>query len=78
MHHYVPGQPFYIRELVYRRVKQFMIDKGVRYNDFGIVSRGNRYFDDSYHDSAAAADITAAGGVTSTGSAGSAGMYYDC
>ena len=26
------------------RVKSFMISEGVRNNDFGIVSRGNRYF----------------------------------
>jgi len=45
VHHYVPGQPFYIRELVYRRVKELMISKGVRINDFGIVSRANRYYD---------------------------------
>jgi len=45
VHHYVPGQPFYIRELVYRRVKDLMISKGVRINDFGIVSRANRYYD---------------------------------
>lgn len=46
MHHYVPGQPFYIRELVFRRVKKLMVEKGVRLNDFGIVSRANRYYDD--------------------------------
>ena len=45
VHHYVPGQPFYIRELVYRRVKELMISKGVRINDFGIVCRANRYYD---------------------------------
>jgi len=45
VHHYVPGQPFYIRELVYRKVKGFMVENGVRLNDFGIVARGNRYFD---------------------------------
>ena len=45
VHHYVPGQPFYIREMVYRRVKPLMVEKGVRLNDLGIVSRGNRYFD---------------------------------
>lgn len=47
MHHYVPGQPFYLRELVYRRVKSLMVEKGVRLNDFGVVSRGNLYYDDS-------------------------------
>lgn len=51
MHHYVPGQPFYIRELVYRRVKDLMVAKGVRINDFGIVSRANRYYDGDTIDS---------------------------
>lgn len=45
MHHYVPGQPFYIRTLVYARVKALMVEQGVRINDFGIVARGNRYFE---------------------------------
>jgi fatty acid desaturase len=47
VHHYVPGQPFYLREMVYRVVKPLMIEKGVRLNDFGVVSRGNLYYDDS-------------------------------
>ena len=47
VHHYVPGQPFYIRELVYRRVKSLLIDQGVRINDFGAITRGNLYYDDS-------------------------------
>jgi fatty acid desaturase len=44
VHHYVPNQPFYIRELVYRRVKKFMVENGVRNNDLGTLLRGNRYF----------------------------------
>jgi hypothetical protein len=43
----VPGQPFYIRELVYRMVKPLMVEKGVRLNDLGIVFRGNLYYDGS-------------------------------
>ena len=50
VHHYVPGQPFYIREIVYRQVKPLMVEKGVRLNDFGVVSRANHYFDDSNKD----------------------------
>ena len=41
----MPGQPFYLRQLVYTRVKQYMVDKGVRLNDFSIVERSNNYFD---------------------------------
>jgi hypothetical protein len=41
----MPGQPFYIREMTYWRVKDFMVSKGVRLNDFSIVQRRNRYFD---------------------------------
>lgn len=44
VHHYVPNQAYYIRSLVYYKVKKFMIDHGVRHNDLGIVLRGNRYF----------------------------------
>jgi fatty acid desaturase len=44
VHHYIPGQPFYIRELVYRRVKNYMIEQGVRINDFGVLLRANHYF----------------------------------
>jgi hypothetical protein len=44
IHHYVPQQPFYIRQLVYGRVRDFMVSKGVRANDFDAVFRGNRYF----------------------------------
>ena len=45
VHHYVPGQPFYIREVCYRQVKDLMVANGVRLNDFGIVARGNLYYD---------------------------------
>lgn len=45
VHHYVPGQPFYVRTLVYHRVKAMMVDQGVRLNDFGVVARGNRFFE---------------------------------
>lgn len=44
IHHYVPNQAFYVRSLVYYKVKKFMVDHGVRHNDMGIVLRGNRYF----------------------------------
>lgn len=47
VHHYVPGQPFYLRQLVYSRVKTYMVERGVRLNDFSIVERSNHYFDHS-------------------------------
>lgn len=50
VHHYVPGQPFYIRQMCYTRVKEFMIEKGVRLNDFAIVARANRYFHYKHND----------------------------
>jgi hypothetical protein len=33
--------------MVYTRVKWFMVERGVRLNDFSIVERKNRYFDTS-------------------------------
>jgi hypothetical protein len=47
LHHYVPSQPFYIRQMTYDRgVKEEMIRLGVRYNDFGSLARANRFFGD--------------------------------
>jgi hypothetical protein len=43
LHHYVVAQPFYLRQLVYMRVAEQMVQLGVRRNDFGILSRGNNY-----------------------------------
>jgi len=44
MHHYIPNQPFYVRQLCYSSgVKEKMIEFGVRINDFASVSRANRY-----------------------------------
>ena len=51
IHHFVPMQPFYIRELVYRRVRDSMESKGIRRNDFGILLRANRYHKDTPHES---------------------------
>lgn len=44
VHHYVPGQPFYLRNMVFPKVRDFMIANGVRNNDLGIVGRANRYY----------------------------------
>ena len=43
VHHYVPGQPFYIRHFVAQMVKDRMVSLGVRRNDLGIVWRANYY-----------------------------------
>jgi len=43
IHHYVVGQPFYIRQLSAIAVKDQMVKLGVRRNDFGILWRANRY-----------------------------------
>jgi fatty acid desaturase len=46
VHHYFPSQPFYIRHITARRMKDTMIKLGVRHNDFGILWRNNRYIID--------------------------------
>lgn len=43
IHHFVPNQPFYIRQLVASKVKDTMIKHGVRENDLGSILSGNRY-----------------------------------
>lgn len=48
VHHYVPNQPFYLRQMVYSSgVREFMIRQGVRHNDLSIGARSNRFYDDS-------------------------------
>jgi fatty acid desaturase len=47
IHHYVVGQPFYIRQLTAIAVKDKMVSLGVRRNDFGILWRANRYQKDN-------------------------------
>lgn len=43
IHHFVVGQPFYIRQLVRRAAHQAMRAEGVRFNDGASVLRGNRW-----------------------------------
>lgn len=43
IHHFVVGQPFYLRQMVARRAHKIMRDMGVRFNDFGSFKRANRY-----------------------------------
>eukprot|EP00742_Colponemidia_sp_Colp-10_P007570 GILJ01008159.1.p1 GENE.GILJ01008159.1~~GILJ01008159.1.p1 ORF type:complete len:427 (+),score=34.10 GILJ01008159.1:40-1281(+) len=43
IHHYVPNQPFYLRQLIASAVHREMVTQGVRHNDLGTVWRGNRW-----------------------------------
>jgi len=43
IHHYIPNQPFYLRSLISKNVFEFMQEKGVRKNDWGIIRRANRW-----------------------------------
>lgn len=43
IHHFVPPEPFYIRQLTAKRAHQVMRENGVRFNDFGTFTRANRY-----------------------------------
>jgi hypothetical protein len=43
IHHYVPNQPFYIRQMIADPVHKEMINNGVRKNDFGVIFRSNSY-----------------------------------
>ncbi|WP_158971864.1 fatty acid desaturase [Paraglaciecola sp. L3A3] len=43
IHHFVPNQPFYIRQLISKKVNQLLKDKGIRFNDLASISSANRY-----------------------------------
>ncbi len=43
IHHYVPNQPFYLRQLVSREIHKVMKKHGVRFNDFASLRRANLY-----------------------------------
>jgi len=43
IHHYVPNQPFYLRQMSADVVLKECIKQGVRVNDFGIIARANRF-----------------------------------
>lgn len=45
IHHFVIGQPFYIRQLLAKVAHKVMIENGVRFNDFGAFNRANAYRD---------------------------------
>jgi len=43
IHHYVPNQPFYLREMCSNVVLKECIKQGVRVNDFGVIGRSNHF-----------------------------------
>lgn len=43
IHHFVPGQPFYIRQMISKRVNIFLKEKGVKFNDLTSILAANRY-----------------------------------
>jgi len=44
-HHFIPNQPFYLRQMLSQRAKEECVAHGIRRNDFGIINRNNRYFE---------------------------------
>lgn len=53
IHHFVVGQPFYLRQLVAGKVRPLMRAQGVRHNDIRSLGRANRW--SSFNDSTAPA-----------------------
>jgi len=45
MHHFVVGQPFYLRQMIAKEGHAVMREMGVRFNDFGAFKRANRMHD---------------------------------
>ncbi|NKF22090.1 fatty acid desaturase [Solimonas sp. C16B3] len=43
IHHFVVNQPFYVRQLTARAAHRVMRDNGVRFNDYGVFGRANRW-----------------------------------
>ena len=43
IHHFVVGQPFYLRQLIAKAVYPVLRDEGVRFNDWGTFGRANRW-----------------------------------
>lgn len=43
IHHYVPNQPFYIRQLISGKINKVMKQQGVRFNDFESLKNANIY-----------------------------------
>jgi len=45
IHHFVTNQPFYIRQWLAPKATDELIKHGIRKNDFDIIRRNNRFFD---------------------------------
>lgn len=43
IHHFVPNDPFYLRQLTAKRAHAAMAEQGVRFNDLGTFRRANRF-----------------------------------
>lgn len=43
IHHFVPSDPFYVRQLTARSAHKVMREHGIRFNDLGTFRRANRY-----------------------------------
>lgn len=47
LHHYVPNQPFYLRQMLAPKATEELLAHGVRRNDFSIIFRSNRYYQET-------------------------------
>jgi len=47
IHHFVPNQPFYLRQMLAPKSLQTMVKHGIRLNDWEIIKRNNRFFDET-------------------------------
>ncbi|MGQ8366346.1 fatty acid desaturase [Glaciecola sp. 1036] len=43
IHHFVPNQPFYLRQAISRKINEIMRQQGVRFNDFESIKNANLY-----------------------------------
>ena len=43
IHHFVPNQPFYIRQWISHKINQVLKQQGVRFNDFESIKNANLY-----------------------------------
>jgi fatty acid desaturase len=45
IHHFVTNQPFYLRQMLAPKATEELIKHGIRNNDFDVIRKNNRYFD---------------------------------
>lgn len=43
IHHFVPNQPFYIRQIISKKIRPIMAEHGVRFDDLQSLRQANRY-----------------------------------